>query len=158
MDDKWADTVWSSLKGDIEEILHTNCYSSLEFEKLYRNAYTMVLHKFGEKLYKGLRQVIIHHLETKVCYIMTIFSLSTLIHISLTGSRRCSQFIARRIPVKRDQSVERAQNVHVTDSRHFHVCGPSLCDTKQCRLHLQFRPQSFPGRSKSHFSLTCLFT
>lgn len=80
MDDKWADTVWSSLKRDIEEILHTNCYSSLEFEKLYRNAYTMVLHKFGEKLYKGLCQVIIDHLETKVSCIVIIFSLSIFIY------------------------------------------------------------------------------
>jgi cullin 3 len=26
----------------------------LSFEELYRNAYNMVLHKFGEKLYSGL--------------------------------------------------------------------------------------------------------
>ena len=74
MDDKWADGVWSSLKTDIEEILNTNCYSSLEFEKLYRNAYTMVLHKFGEKLYKGLHKVISDHLDSKVsCVIDDLF-------------------------------------------------------------------------------------
>jgi len=40
--------------------------SGLSFEELYRNAYTMVLHKHGERLYTGLKEVVSHHLETKV--------------------------------------------------------------------------------------------
>ncbi|XP_008586605.1 PREDICTED: cullin-3, partial [Galeopterus variegatus] len=38
----------------------------LSFEELYRNAYTMVLHKHGEKLYTGLREVVTEHLINKV--------------------------------------------------------------------------------------------
>ena len=41
--------------------------SGLSFEELYRNAYTMVLHKHGEKLYSGLREVATDHLVNKVC-------------------------------------------------------------------------------------------
>lgn len=41
--------------------------SGLSFEELYRNAYTMVLHKHGERLYSGLREVVTNHLESKVC-------------------------------------------------------------------------------------------
>ncbi len=31
-----------------------------------RNAYTMVLHKHGERLYTGLKKVVTEHLELKV--------------------------------------------------------------------------------------------
>ena len=40
--------------------------SGLSFEELYRNAYTMVLHKHGERLYSGLKEVVTNHLENKV--------------------------------------------------------------------------------------------
>lgn len=33
---------------------------------MYRNAYTMVLHKHGERLYSGLKEVVTNHLENKV--------------------------------------------------------------------------------------------
>ena len=33
---------------------------------LDRNAYTMVLHKHGERLYSGLKQVVTEHLVEKV--------------------------------------------------------------------------------------------
>ena len=33
---------------------------------LIRNAYTMVLHKHGERLYSGLKQVVTDHLTEKV--------------------------------------------------------------------------------------------
>lgn len=33
---------------------------------LNRNAYTMVLHKHGERLYSGLKQVVTEHLVEKV--------------------------------------------------------------------------------------------
>lgn len=53
------------LKNAIQEIQKKN-NSGLSFEELYRNAYTMVLHKHGEKLYTGLRDVVTEHLVTKV--------------------------------------------------------------------------------------------
>lgn len=40
-----------------------------------RNAYTMVLHKHGERLYNGLKGVVTEHLEEKVLYI-TVLSTS----------------------------------------------------------------------------------
>uniref|UniRef100_A0A914HNV9 Cullin family profile domain-containing protein n=1 Tax=Globodera rostochiensis TaxID=31243 RepID=A0A914HNV9_GLORO len=36
------------------------------FEELYRNAYTMVLHKHGDKLYEGLKEVVREHLQTRI--------------------------------------------------------------------------------------------
>ena len=39
--------------------------SGLSFEELYRNAYTMVLHKHGERLYTGLKEVVTQHLVNK---------------------------------------------------------------------------------------------
>ncbi|XP_005106158.1 cullin-3-B [Aplysia californica] len=65
MDEKYVNNIWSLLKNAIQEIQKKN-NSGLSFEELYRNAYTMVLHKHGEKLYTGLRDVVTEHLIGKV--------------------------------------------------------------------------------------------
>ncbi|XP_023950431.1 cullin-3 [Bicyclus anynana] len=65
MDSKYVESIWSLLKNAIQEIQKKN-NSGLSFEELYRNAYTMVLHKYGERLYTGLKEVVTQHLETKV--------------------------------------------------------------------------------------------
>uniref|UniRef100_H2ZJ76 Cullin family profile domain-containing protein n=1 Tax=Ciona savignyi TaxID=51511 RepID=H2ZJ76_CIOSA len=52
---------WDLLKKAIQEIQKKN-NGGLSFEELYRNAYTMVLHKHGEKLYTGLHEVVTEHL------------------------------------------------------------------------------------------------
>ena len=67
MDERYVENIWQLLKNAIQEIQKKN-NSGLSFEELYRNGYTMVLHKHGEKLYNGLRDVVIDHLETKVSY------------------------------------------------------------------------------------------
>src|SRR5271155_2287403 len=66
MDDEYMNDIWNkSLKTAIQEIQKKN-NSGLNFEELYRNAYTMVLHKHGEKLYTGTREVVTDHLVQKV--------------------------------------------------------------------------------------------
>lgn len=65
MDEKYVNNIWDLLKNAIQEIQRKN-NSGLSFEELYRNAYTMVLHKHGEKLYTGLREVVTEHLIHKV--------------------------------------------------------------------------------------------
>ncbi|XP_044750853.1 cullin-3-A isoform X3 [Coccinella septempunctata] len=65
MDEKYVESIWALLKNAIQEIQKKN-NSGLSFEELYRNAYTMVLHKHGERLYTGLKEVVTQHLETKV--------------------------------------------------------------------------------------------
>ena len=65
MDEKYVNGIWDLLKNAIQEIQKKN-NSGLSFEELYRNAYTMVLHKHGEKLYTGLRDVVTDHLVHKV--------------------------------------------------------------------------------------------
>ena len=54
-----------SKKKLFQEIQKKN-NSGLSFEELYRNAYTMVLHKHGERLYSGLKEVVTNHLDSKV--------------------------------------------------------------------------------------------
>ncbi|KHN76775.1 Cullin-3 [Toxocara canis] len=65
MDEKYVQQIWDLLKRAIQEIQRKN-NSGLSFEELYRNAYTMVLHKHGEKLYLGLKQVVTEHLQNTV--------------------------------------------------------------------------------------------
>ena len=65
VDDRYVSSTWELLRRAIQEIQKKN-KSGLSFEELYRNAYTMVLHKHGEKLYNGLREVVTDHLRKKV--------------------------------------------------------------------------------------------
>jgi len=63
MDEEYANKTWQTLHNAIHEI-HKQNASGLSFEELYRNAYNMVLHKFGDKLYQGLTDTITAHLKT----------------------------------------------------------------------------------------------
>ncbi|XP_065644122.1 cullin-3 isoform X2 [Hydra vulgaris] len=65
MDEKYVADIWNLLENAIQEIQRKN-NSGLSFEELYRNAYTMVLHKHGERLYNGVRKVVTDHLVGKV--------------------------------------------------------------------------------------------
>ncbi|RAL40877.1 unnamed protein product [Cuscuta campestris] len=62
VDPKYAEKTWSIIEHAIHEIYNHNA-SGLSFEELYRNAYNMVLHKFGEKLYSGLVFTMTEHLK-----------------------------------------------------------------------------------------------
>ncbi|KAI4346420.1 hypothetical protein L6164_007317 [Bauhinia variegata] len=62
VDPKYAEKTWKILEHAIHEIYNHNA-SGLSFEELYRNAYNMVLHKFGEKLYSGLVITMTFHLK-----------------------------------------------------------------------------------------------
>ncbi|KAM0936812.1 putative cullin protein, neddylation [Dioscorea sansibarensis] len=62
VDPKYADKTWRVLEHAIHEIYNHNA-SGLSFEELYRNAYNMVLHKYGEKLYLGLVTTMTLHLK-----------------------------------------------------------------------------------------------
>lgn len=65
MEERNADYMWELLKNAFQMIQRKN-NSDLSFEELYRNTYTMVLCKRGEKLYAGLTEVITEHLISKV--------------------------------------------------------------------------------------------
>ncbi|KAL1187759.1 Cullin-3B [Cardamine amara subsp. amara] len=65
VDPKYSDKTWKILEHAIHEIYNHNA-SGLSFEELYRNAYNMVLHKFGQKLYNGLVLSMTFHLK-EIC-------------------------------------------------------------------------------------------
>jgi hypothetical protein len=54
--------VWDVLSQSLREIHHKNA-SSLSFEALYRNAYKLVLKKFGDRLYQHVKQLVVEHLQ-----------------------------------------------------------------------------------------------
>ncbi|KAH9609527.1 hypothetical protein KSS87_023476 [Heliosperma pusillum] len=62
VDPKYGDKTWKVLEHAIHEIYNHNS-SNLSFEELYRNAYNMVLHKYGERLYSGLVATMTTHLK-----------------------------------------------------------------------------------------------
>eukprot|EP00406_Dinophysis_acuminata_P006786 CAMPEP_0179220922 /NCGR_PEP_ID=MMETSP0797-20121207/5897_1 /TAXON_ID=47934 /ORGANISM="Dinophysis acuminata, Strain DAEP01" /LENGTH=750 /DNA_ID=CAMNT_0020927633 /DNA_START=123 /DNA_END=2375 /DNA_ORIENTATION=- len=63
MDEKESNKTWECLKHAIHQI-HQHNASSLSFEELYRNAYNLVLHKYGELLYNGVQGVVADHLKS----------------------------------------------------------------------------------------------
>jgi len=62
MDEKESNRTWECLKHAIYQI-HQHNASSLSFEELYRNAYNLVLHKYGELLYQGVQGAVTDHLK-----------------------------------------------------------------------------------------------
>ena len=58
---QYADKTWAVLRDAIRQINRRDA-SGLSFEELYRNAYNMVLHRHGDKLYRGLVEVTKEHL------------------------------------------------------------------------------------------------
>ena len=75
---RYVENIWAGLKSAIQEIQKKN-NSGLSFEELYRNAYTMVLHKHGDKLYTGLEEVVKEHLTDKVQTVS--FSLNNFLNV-----------------------------------------------------------------------------
>ncbi|CAD6242390.1 unnamed protein product [Miscanthus lutarioriparius] len=62
LDPKYAERTWKVLEHAIHEIYNHNA-SGLSFEELYRSAYNMVLHKYGEKLYDCLQNTMTWRLK-----------------------------------------------------------------------------------------------
>ena len=56
------DETWGKLRKNIVEIQNHNA-ANLSFEENHRYAYNMVLHKNGERLYKGTTQLIADNLD-----------------------------------------------------------------------------------------------
>ncbi|KAL4421065.1 hypothetical protein ABPG77_001360 [Micractinium sp. CCAP 211/92] len=62
LDPNYADNTWQLLESAIREINSHNA-SGLSFEELYRNAYNMVVNKYGDRLYRGLVETETRHLS-----------------------------------------------------------------------------------------------
>lgn len=58
------DSSWTVLASAIVQIQNKNVYNLL-YEQLYRKAYTLVLRKFGSKLYEDVAQLIGQHLRSR---------------------------------------------------------------------------------------------
>ncbi|KAL1804337.1 hypothetical protein ACET3Z_032984 [Daucus carota] len=62
VDAKYAEKIWKKLEHAISEIYNYNAFR-LSYEELYRDAYEMVLHNFGEMLYTGVESTMTDHLK-----------------------------------------------------------------------------------------------
>ena len=120
MDENYVATIWAGLKAAIQEIQRKN-NSGLSFEELYRNAYTMVLHKYGERLYNGLKEVVQEHLENNVSGFGGIRGgFNT---FNLPGSRASPRIDQQQLLAHVEFRVERSPDEYGDDSRYFDVYG-----------------------------------
>ena len=78
MNNAQASKILSALQNAIKEIHNQNA-STLSFEELYRNAYNLVLHKHGPKLYDTVHITVRRHLQdvAQVLYAFSPYSTST---------------------------------------------------------------------------------
>ncbi|KAK3583652.1 hypothetical protein CHS0354_021390 [Potamilus streckersoni] len=135
MDEKYVENIWALLKNAIQEIQKKN-NSGLSFEELYRNAYTMVLHKHGEKLYTGLQEVVTEHLIKKVRYdVLESLNNNFLQTLNSTWSdHQTSMVMIRDILMYMDRvyvqqnSVDNVYNLGLKIFRDEVVRHPTICD------------------------------
>jgi hypothetical protein len=90
-----AQTVWSSLRKGISQIQNGNA-SSLRYEQLYRNAYTLVLHKHGGLLHDGVVQTIQEKLGLRNPPPPHLPSLKTRIHRPVENRFRFRRSVSSR--------------------------------------------------------------
>jgi hypothetical protein len=115
----------------------------------------MVLHKHGERLYTGLKEVVTHHLETKVWFDWLQYKY-ILAHIteSLTwmflnlGPRRCSKVTPQQFPTHFESSMEWPSNLNGHDKGHSYVYGQSLRSAKWSWQCLQLGVNHIQGSGK----------
>ena len=127
MDEKYVNNIWNRLKTAIQEIQKKN-NSGLSFEELYRNAYTMVLHKYGERLYNGLRDVVKEHLVNKVIFKLFCILFFLTLHHCL-GSRRCIEFTKQQFFANFESILERSSNINDHESGYSNVHGVCVCSS-----------------------------
>ena len=65
MDESYVQSMLDLLEDAIRTIQNKD-NGGLSYEELYRNAYTLVLHKHGPRLYKLMKEVIEEHLRKEV--------------------------------------------------------------------------------------------
>jgi cullin 3 len=83
MDRTVAQQTWGALANAIDEIYNRNA-SQLSFEELYRNAYNLVLHKYGTLLYEGVTEKLHQHLTATAKRLEQVPDSSLLEEISCT--------------------------------------------------------------------------
>jgi cullin 3 len=83
MDRTVAQQTWGALANAIDEIYNRNA-SQLSFEELYRNAYNLVLHKYGTLLYEGVTEKLHQHLTATAKRLGRVPDSSLLEEISIT--------------------------------------------------------------------------
>ncbi len=69
-----SDKTWRILEDAIAEIHNQNA-SGLSFEELYRNAYNMVLHKFGDRLYSGVSSALSKQLKVRALAVLMVLGM-----------------------------------------------------------------------------------
>jgi len=111
VDPNYAAKTWKLLRTSIEHIHRKNA-SGLSFEELYRNAYTMVLHKHGDYLYNGVKTTVREHLEG-VCKRIVDTPDAEFVSALLAAwkEHKTSQLMIRDILMYMNSSYVRANNV-----------------------------------------------
>ena len=121
MDEEYANKTWQTLHNAIHEI-HKQNASGLSFEELYRNAYNMVLHKFGDKLYQGLSDTITAHLRTVAEHVQTANDTEFLSELKDKWDKhKISSIMIRDILMYMDRTYVVAQKKVAVYERGLHI-------------------------------------
>lgn len=147
MDEEYANRTWQTLHSAIHEIHRQNA-SGLSFEELYRNAYNMVLHKFGDKLYNGLVETITLHLRGVAQEVAVAADGDFLPQLKEKWEKhRLSSIMIRDILMYMDRTYVVAQKKVAVFERGLQIFRDEVC--RNDRIKAPCRPPplrpSFPG-------------
>jgi cullin 3 len=127
MDEDYANRTWKTLHDAITEIHRQNA-SGLSFEELYRNAYNMVLHKFGDKLYTGLTDTITSHLRAVAADVQRANDEQFLVELKDKWDKhKLSSIMIRDILMYMDRTYVAAQKKVPVYERGLHIFRDEVC-------------------------------
>jgi len=127
MDEDYANRTWQTLHDAIREI-HKQNASGLSFEELYRNAYNMVLHKFGDKLYNGLTETITQHLQSVAAEITAANDEQFLLELKEKWDKhKLSSIMIRDILMYMDRTYVQSQKKTAVYERGLQIFRDEVC-------------------------------
>ena len=136
MDEDWANRTWQTLHDAIREIHRQNA-SGLSFEELYRNAYNMVLHKFGDKLYAGLINTITKHLQNVAAHVQAANDDAFLPELKDSWDKhKLSSIMIRDILMYMDRTYVAAQKKTPVYERGLQIFRDEVCRSAKIKERL----------------------
>jgi len=137
MDEEYATKTWQTLHNAIHEIHRQNA-SGLSFEELYRNAYNMVLHKFGDKLYTGLVDTITAHLRGVAAEVAAALDDDRFMHDlrDKWEKHKLSSIMIRDILMYMDRTYVVAQKKTPVYDRGLQIFRDEVCRNERIKTRL----------------------
>ncbi|KYQ93604.1 cullin C [Tieghemostelium lacteum] len=136
IDPDYPKRTWRLLKTAIREI-HRQNSSVLSFEELYRNAYNMVLHKYGEILYNKLKKMVDKHLKSVASNVASSVDEYFLVELNKSWiDHKTSMLMIRDILMYMDKTFLEKNKVPTVFEMGLHLFRDNIARSSQIKDRL----------------------